>query len=111
MISYTKNCQAIDTTFVKHMVSKFSIPKVSKNLQNWSNLTFGEFLKELKKHKVKLSLSEEAEWMEYFNAQKDQLTSIREEIERTDREIDAMVYELYGLTASEIELVQGVTTP
>ena len=111
MISYTKNCQAIDTTFVKHMVSKFSIPKVSKNLQNWSNLTFGEFLKELKKHKVNLTLPEEAEWMEYFNTQKNKVLYHQEEIERTEREIDAMVYELYGLNETEIALVQGVTTP
>ncbi|MBI4198685.1 MAG: hypothetical protein HY533_06205 [Chloroflexi bacterium] len=29
------------------------------------------------------------------------------EIERTDREIDGMVYELYGLTEAERRLVEG----
>jgi hypothetical protein len=30
------------------------------------------------------------------------------QIEATDREIDALVYELYGLTEEEIAVVEGV---
>jgi hypothetical protein len=30
------------------------------------------------------------------------------QIEATDRQIDALVYELYGLTAEEITIVEGV---
>jgi len=32
---------------------------------------------------------------------------IRREIESTDGEIDALVYELYGLTKEEIKIVEG----
>jgi hypothetical protein len=32
---------------------------------------------------------------------------IRREIEATDRAIDALVYELYGLTEEEIAIVEG----
>ena len=31
------------------------------------------------------------------------------QIEATDRQIDALVYELYGLTEEEIEIVEGET--
>jgi len=31
----------------------------------------------------------------------------RRQIEETDRQIDALVYELYGLTEEEIKIVQG----
>ena len=31
------------------------------------------------------------------------------QIEATDRQIDALVYELYGLTGEEIEIVEGTT--
>jgi hypothetical protein len=31
----------------------------------------------------------------------------KRQIEATDREIDALVYELYGLTADEIAVVEG----
>jgi hypothetical protein len=32
---------------------------------------------------------------------------IQRQIEATDREIDRLVYELYGLTENEIKLVEG----
>ncbi|PKA98459.1 Eco57I restriction-modification methylase [Flavobacteriaceae bacterium MAR_2009_75] len=97
--------------------SKFSINKFSKKLQNWHELDFGEFLKELEKLRKKeaknankgfqpLALSEEAEWMQYFNEQKQKATELKAEIDKTDSEIDAMVYELYGLTDEEIQIVE-----
>lgn len=44
--------------------------KTPKKIENWPSLSFKDFLKELTKHKIKLSLSEEAEWMKYFEEQK-----------------------------------------
>jgi hypothetical protein len=86
--------------------SKFTIESLSKKLQNWYEFEFGTFLQELKKAKVKLSLSEEAEWMEYFNEQKQKAQAIKVEIDCTDKEIDQMVYELYELTEEEIKIVE-----
>ena len=100
----------------------FSIPKISKKLQNWHELEISDFLKELKKAintsnkertnkglqpLVKLSLSQEAEWMQYFNEQKIKAQTIKSEIEKTNKEIDRMVYELYGLTEEEIKIVEN----
>jgi len=86
--------------------AKFEFEKLSKKLQNWHELNFGEFLKELKKKKVQLSLGEEAEWMQYFNEQTEKAKEIKTEIDKTDSEIDQMVYELYGLTNDEIKIVE-----
>ena len=86
--------------------SKFPIEKPSKKLQNWPELDFKGFLAELKKKKVKLNLEEEAEWMAYFNKKKDEAKALQDEITRIDREIDQMVYELYGLTEEEIAIVE-----
>jgi len=35
-------------------------------------------------------------------------TLIERQIEATDREIDKLVYELYGLTEEEIRIVEGI---
>ena len=35
-------------------------------------------------------------------------TALQRQIEATDRQIDALVYELYGLTEEEIKIVEGV---
>ncbi|MGH7773725.1 MAG: hypothetical protein ACREQA_15980 [Candidatus Binatia bacterium] len=34
-------------------------------------------------------------------------TSLQREIDATDRQIDQLVYELYGLTEEEIRIVEG----
>jgi len=34
-------------------------------------------------------------------------TALQRQIEATDRQIDALVYELYGLTEEEIKIVEG----
>lgn len=37
-------------------------------------------------------------------------TALQRQIEATDRQIDALVYELYGLTEEEIKIVEGGIT-
>ena len=66
-----------------------------------------ELIAELGKKKVKLSLSEEAEWGEYFNQESKKAIEINTRIEATDREIDQMVYALYELTEEERKVVEG----
>lgn len=45
--------------------------------------------------------------MEYFESEKAKVEAIQAEIDKTDREIDRMVYDLYGLTEEEIAIVEG----
>ena len=45
--------------------------------------------------------------MTYFNEQKAKATILQQQIDATDEQIDALVYELYGLTEEEIEVVEG----
>ncbi|HHH37840.1 MAG TPA: hypothetical protein ENK77_04415 [Epsilonproteobacteria bacterium] len=58
---------------------------------------FSSFLTELKKKKATLSLKEQDEWEEYFESYQKELLEIKAQIEKTDQEIDEMVYGLYGL--------------
>ena len=61
----------------------------------------------LHKAKIKLSLSEEAEWMQFFNVQREKAQVLKSKIDITEKEIDQMVYELYGLSEDEIAIVEG----
>jgi hypothetical protein len=96
----------VEKKFQDILLAKFDIEKLSRKLQSWHELTFKQFLKELKKKKVKLSLDEEAEWLEYFQKQKAQADELKAQITQTDKEIDAMVYELYGLSEEEVKVVE-----
>ena len=107
MIKLTSELQTIQENLRQLLLSKFDIEKLSRKLQSWHELTFKQFLKELKKKKVKLTLEEEAEWMEYFQKQKSQADELKSQIAQTDSEIDGMVYELYGLGEEEIEVVEN----
>jgi hypothetical protein len=103
----TGSLKEITSKFIRTIQRKFNLEKISNKLQKWYLLSYVEFIKELSKKKVKLSLSDEAEWEDYFNEQKQKAQALKSEIDKTDREIDQMVYELYGLTEEEIGVVEG----
>ena len=66
-----------------------------------------DLIVELGKKKVKLSLSQEAAWEDYFLLESKKATDIKTNIETTDRKIDQMVYVLYELMEEEIGIVEG----
>ena len=78
-----------------------------KKLQEWYLLSYTEFINELSKKKIKLSLSQEAEWEDYFMQESKKALELKATIDATDKAIDAMVYELYGLNEEEIAIVEN----
>jgi type II restriction/modification system DNA methylase subunit YeeA len=48
--------------------------------------------------------------MEIFDAKKNETINLIEQINKTEREIDQIVYELFGLTADEIKVVEEATS-
>ena len=106
MLFLNKNLQELSQKFQRLLTRKFELEKLSTKLQDWYLLEFSEFVKELKKSKIKLSLKEEMEWEEIFLEKKEEADKVKNEIEMTDKEIDRMVYELYGLSEEEIKIVE-----
>jgi hypothetical protein len=80
--------------------------KISKKLDAFYNYDFKTFIAELKKQKIKLSLTQQVEWDDFFNGYKTEINQLQVEIYTTDKEIDQMVYELYELTEEEIKIVE-----
>ena len=93
--------------FLGLLKDNLEIEKISKKLNTFYDFDFKTFLAELKKLKIKLSLSDQAEWKEFFEQYKAEINQLQSEISKTDKEIDQMVYELYGLTEEEIKIVEG----
>lgn len=54
-----------------------------------------------------LTKKDEFEWMELFEENKKKALELKSQIDQTDKEIDRMVYELYGLTEEEIQIVEN----
>jgi type I restriction-modification system DNA methylase subunit len=109
MISLNNVLQKTTGSLIGLLQNKLRVVKISKKIEKWYELDFVQFSGELKKKNVALSLSEEAEWMQYFYEQKEKAEDLLTKINAIDREIDLMVYELYGLTEDEIKIVEDMT--
>lgn len=99
--------QELIQKFQRTIQRKFELEELPKKLQDWYKLPYAEFIKELAKKKVKLSLSQEAEWEDYFMQESKKALELKATIDATDKAIDAMVYELYGLSEEEIGIVEN----
>jgi type I restriction-modification system DNA methylase subunit len=93
--------------FLKRVKDNFNLDKLSKKLEAFYKHDFKTFLAELKKKKVILSLVQQDEWEEYFESYQEELTTLQTQIDNTDKQIDKMVYELYGLSEDEVCVVEG----
>lgn len=107
MLSLSKDLQEQSQKFQRTIQRKFELEVLPKKLQDWYLLSYADFIKELGKLKIKLTLSQEAEWEDYFTTEATKVNAIKTQINDTDTAIDAMVYELYGLSKEEIEIVEN----
>ena len=118
MLKLTSNYNEFDRRVSRFRFTKYEVSNFSGKLLKWNELEFADFIKELEKMRkkvakeeeseyIKLSLAEEAEWMQYINQQKQKASELILEIDKVDKEIDGMVYELYGLSEEEVEIVEN----
>ena len=109
MFSLNKQLQDTKQNFIKEL----DLEKISKKLKNFEELEFDEFAKEYTKA-LKLKFSDKLternfkqEWQALFENDKALACGYKTEIQITDKEIDKIVYELYGLNDEEIGIVEG----
>jgi len=103
-----KNIELIDvnTKFLTLLKTAFPIEAISNKLNNWHELDWKTFVSELSKKKIKMTAEQEEKWLDRFNRMSAQAREIKQVIDRTDKEIDQMVYKLYGLTEDEMKIVE-----
>lgn len=109
MLELNKNLQETKQNFLNEL----KLEKLTKKLQNFEELTFEEFIAEYTKA-LKLKFADKLhernfkqEWQAIFENDKSLTCELKTEIAKTDKEIDKMVYELYGLSDEEIGIVEG----
>ena len=122
VIKNQTNLTKLKSRFKTYFSSQYNILKVSRTLEYWYELDFIKFIKELNKaikttNKLRekenlypittLTKKDEFEWMSLFEENKKKAQDLQNQINQTEREIDQMVYELYGLTKEEIAIVES----
>ncbi len=94
--------------FIARVFSNLNLEKITKRLENFYELNFDEFLKELSKQKITLTLKEQDEWEDYFDEYKKELIFLKDRILDIDKEINMATYKLYDLTNEEIRIFEDI---
>ncbi len=107
MLYFNRTHHDKQSKFLNRLKDNFHSIKITEKLEDFYDSDFSAFLDELKKQKIYLGLKDQDEWGDYFKGYQKELLKLKAEIEKTDYDIDRMVYELYGLTDEEIKVVEG----
>ena len=107
MLSMNSQLHEKRSRFLRRLSDNFEDIKITIALQTFDSFDFKGFVAELKKQKIKLSLVQQDEWEEYFNKYREACQELTSQIAVTDNEIDQRVFDLYGLTPEERDIVMG----
>ena len=91
--------------FLRRLTENFEGLKPTTALQQFDQLDFRGLMAELKKQKIKLTLTQQDEWEDYFTGRVAECQELSAQIKATDNEIDNRVFDLYGLTEEERRIV------
>lgn len=105
MFSLNSQLQEKRSQFLRRLSENLEGVKITSSLQAFDTMDFKGFVAELKKQKIKLTLSQQDEWEEYFNQRVAECQKLSAQIKATDNEIDNKVFDLYGLTEEERKIV------
>lgn len=107
MLDLTKQLQTAQQNFLNEL----HLEKIPQKLQRFEELEFDEFVREYTKAK-KIKFVDKLEernfkndWSALFENDKNVVLELKAKMAKTDNEIDAMVYVLYGLSEDEIAIV------
>lgn len=96
---------------VKYLNVDFEFGKFADKLFSWPNFSPAQFINLISRLKTQngksLSINDRFELVGLFEENKKKVLELKAEIDKTDREIDRMVYALYGLTEEEIRIVES----
>ena len=105
MLMLHQQLQEKRAKFLHRLSDNFEGLKITTALQQFDTMDFKGLMAELKKQKLKLSLSQQDEWEDYFNQRVAECRELSTQIKATDNEIDNRVFDLYGLTEEERRIV------
>jgi hypothetical protein len=96
---------------VRHRILDLAPPeraKLSRKLEEWWTLDFAAFRDEVKRaFRADIPVKERGEWEAYLAKNAPEVHKLSAEIEKAEREIDAIVYRLFDLTPEEIALLEA----
>lgn len=97
MLKLNKEFYEKKDKFLRLIKQEFRFDKISNKLDNFYELSFDKFVKEIEKKSGKnISLNKKSELMNLFDRNKKEISELKERIDKTDEEIEKMVYKIYS---------------
>ena len=96
----------LSNKLIEMLKSDTGLDKVSKKLDRFYELDWRGFENELSKKKTSFTGKQKDDWFDRFNRMSKKVKVLNEKIQKTDDEIDKMVYKLYGITDKEKEIIE-----
>ncbi|MDD3753835.1 MAG: TaqI-like C-terminal specificity domain-containing protein [Methanobacterium sp.] len=107
ILKLNKELQKESYGFQNWIIKEYNVKNLSKKLDKYYELSEDEFIDEMRKKKVDTKSRKNREYLEQeFRESLAIINPLLQEIKETDDEIDQMVYELYGLTEEEIQIIE-----
>jgi type I restriction-modification system DNA methylase subunit len=97
----------LTSEFLNAISARKGLIKNIDNLKKIYKQDYTWFITELKKQKISILLKEDKEYREFFNEYKNKIDFLQTEIHHTENKINYDIYNLYELTAKEIEVIEN----
>ena len=79
---------------------------INQKLENFYELSFTDFLNEIKKQGKILSLIEQDQWESYFRKKSQLVKELLYNVKKKEQEVDILVFKSYNLNDNEIKIVE-----
>ncbi|MGE0085284.1 MAG: DNA methyltransferase [Desulfococcaceae bacterium] len=103
MLDLNRQLSEQKQSMIEYLTVNHNIDNFPQKLRHPENLDFADFIKELKKKKIGTDDKTVYESLKDFHTK---IRELKSQIDQTDREVDQMVYDLYGLTEDERKIVE-----
>jgi hypothetical protein len=106
MLKLNKDFYEKRDKILRLLKQEYNLSKITQKLERFHELDFDGFIKQLGVNN--LSMSKKSELLDFFDKNKKEISEIDSKIEKTDGEINKMVYDLYGITdPKEREIIRN----
>jgi type I restriction-modification system DNA methylase subunit len=105
-----KEINRISSDFLDVLKFGLKVKKMTKKIIYWYDLTVEDFLDEIKKQIPKLSKASTTEWIKNFKEDNEKISSFKAQIYALDKQIDQIVYDIYGLSDADITVIETAHT-
>lgn len=93
-------------SFSNYIMKAYEPKKLTDTMLEFQDMTFKEYISELKKQKVKLTAKEQMELLELFEERQNIVKSLSDEIQQQYNELNDIVFSIYGLRECDINMIR-----